>query len=609
VGRPNVGKSTLFNRLTRSQDALVADYPGLTRDRQYGTGKVGGWPYIVVDTGGLSGEPESLDAAMAGQTLAAVEEADLVVFIVDGRDGLVPTDSEIADRLRRGGKRVLLCVNKSDGLGEERAALEFHELGFENPVSTAASHNRGMRSLIDAAADLLDIPESERDGDENLRRRRSRKQRRQDDKAAYAAAAVAALTDGADGADGSGGASDGDDADGAGDGGATEAADALATDGAAATPSPTEFPGTDKRQGADGRGYRPDEVRIGFIGRPNVGKSTLVNRLLGEERVIAFDKPGTTRDTVSIPFTRGENRYTLVDTAGIRRRGKVTEKVETFSIIKTLKAIEEANVCVMLIDAAEGLTEQDLHLLSHVIDKGRALIVAVNKWDALDGAQRDAMRKDLERRVEFLRFTRIHFISALHGSGVGELFKSIDRAHLSAFVNLATPKLTRLLELAVTQHAPPMHGGRRIKLRYAHQGGVNPPIIVVHGRQADKVPQSYHRFLSNWFMKQLRLFGTPLRLEFREGDNPFAARSAQAGARSGVTRERQEHRAARESGRGASGRGKGAGGQGGQGGKGGARSDRSERAGPVAPIGKGGKPDRADGKSGAASGGKRGGRG
>jgi len=603
VGRPNVGKSTLFNRLTRSQDALVADYPGLTRDRQYGTGKVGGWPYIVVDTGGLSGEPESLDAAMAGQTLAAVEEADLVVFIVDGRDGLVPTDSEIADRLRRGGKRVLLCVNKSDGLGEDRAALEFHELGFENSVSTAASHNRGVRSLIDAAADLLGIPEDERDADENLRRRRSRKQRREDDKAAYAAAALA------DGASGSGEASDrADVADAAvhGDGEAPQATgdtDTSDVDDVAAMPSPIEHPRADKRRGADGRGYRPDEVRIGFIGRPNVGKSTLVNRLLGEERVIAFDKPGTTRDTVSIPFTRGENRYTLVDTAGIRRRGKVTEKVETFSIIKTLKAIEEANVCVMLIDAAEGLTEQDLHLLSHVIDKGRALIVAVNKWDALDGAQRDAMRKDLERRVEFLRFTRIHFISALHGSGVGELFKSIDKAHLSAFVNLATPNLTRLLELAVTQHAPPMHGGRRIKLRYAHQGGVNPPIIVVHGRQADKVPRSYHRFLANWFMKQLRLFGTPLRLEFREGDNPFAARSAQAGARSGVTRERQEHRAARESGRGSGGRAKGTG-VAGQGGTGGGR-DRSEQG----PVGKGGRTDQAGGKRGTAGVGKRGGRG
>ena len=544
VGRPNVGKSTLFNRLTRSQDALVADYPGLTRDRQYGTGKIGGWPYILVDTGGLSGEAEELDAAMADQTLMAVEEADLVVFIVDGRDGLVATDSEIADRLRRGSKRVLLCVNKIDGLGEDRAALEFHELGFEHAVSTAASHNRGVRTLIDVAADLLEIPAEQRDAGGDERRRRSRKERRQE--AERAALQAAEALEAAELAEADAGVV----ADGDADGEPATDADARAehpvgTTAPGVQPTPPAGASADDAARFE-RGFRPDDIRIGFIGRPNVGKSTLVNRLLGEERVIAFDKPGTTRDTVAVPFTRGHTQYTLVDTAGIRRRGKVTEKIETFSIIKTLKAIEEANVCVMLVDAAEGLTEQDLHLMSHVIDKGRALIVAVNKWDALDNAQREAMREDLERRVEFLRFTRIHFISALHGSGVGDLFKSIDKAHLSAFVNLSTPKLTRLLDLAVTQHAPPMHAGRRIKLRYAHQGGVNPPIIVIHGRQADKVPQSYHRYLSNWFLKQLRLFGTPLRLEFRQGENPFAARSAKAGARPGVTRDKLERAKKRE---------------------------------------------------------------
>jgi len=253
--------------------------------------------------------------------------------------------------------------------------------------------------------------------------------------------------------------------------------------------------------------------------------------MLGAERVIAYDKPGTTRDTVAIPFERNGQQYTLVDTAGIRRRGKVTEKVETFSIIKTLKAIEEANVCVMLIDASEGLTEQDMHLLSHVIDKGRALVVAVNKWDALNSEQRDNVKTVLERRVEFLKFTRIHFISALKGSGVADVFKSIDKAHRSAFVNMSTPQLTRLLELAVTQHQPPMIAGRRIKLRYAHQGGVNPPIIVVHGRQADKVSQVYKRYLSNWFLKQLKLFGTPLRIEFRQGDNPFSPRSGKVSSK------------------------------------------------------------------------------
>lgn len=478
VGRPNVGKSTLFNRLTRSQDALVADFPGLTRDRQYGTGKVGGWPYIVVDTGGLSGEPESLDAAMANQTHAAIHEADLVVFIVDGREGLVPTDVEIAERLRRGEKRVLLCVNKIDGIGEDRAALEFHELGFERLVQTAASHNRGVHSMIDAAADMLDIDPALRNTEDTRKRRRSRKAQTSDES------------------------------------GSEVGADSAFESGRA--PGPEPLP------------PREEDIRIGFVGRPNVGKSTLVNRLLGDERVIAYDKPGTTRDTVAVPFERNGSQYTLVDTAGIRRRGKVTEKVETFSIIKTLKAIEEANVCVMLIDASEGLTDQDLHLLSHIIDKGRALIVAVNKWDALNCEQRNNVKEALERRVEFLKFTRIHFISALKGSGVADLFKSIDKAHRSAFVNLSTPQLTRLLELAVTQHQPPMIAGRRIKLRYAHQGGVNPPIIVVHGRQADKVSQSYKRYLSNWFLKQLRLFGTPLRIDFRQGENPFAPRSGKA---------------------------------------------------------------------------------
>lgn len=477
VGRPNVGKSTLFNRLTRSQDALVADYPGLTRDRQYGTGKVGGWPYIVVDTGGLSGEPESLDAAMASQTHAAIDEADLVVFIVDGREGLISTDVEIADYLRRGQKRVLLCVNKIDGIGEDRASLEFHELGFEHLVQTAASHNRGIHSMIDAAADLLGVDPELRQPETRSKRRRSRKPQ------------------------------------------------------AAVDPASGLETGSEQANTPEFLSPQEDDIRIGFIGRPNVGKSTLVNRLLGAERVIAYDKPGTTRDTVAIPFERNGQQYTLVDTAGIRRRGKVTEKVETFSIIKTLKAIEEANVCVMLIDASEGLTEQDMHLLSHVIDKGRALVVAVNKWDALNSEQRDNVKTVLERRVEFLKFTRIHFISALKGSGVADVFKSIDKAHRSAFVNMSTPQLTRLLELAVTQHQPPMIAGRRIKLRYAHQGGVNPPIIVVHGRQADKVSQVYKRYLSNWFLKQLKLFGTPLRIEFRQGDNPFSPRSGKVSSK------------------------------------------------------------------------------
>ncbi len=458
VGRPNVGKSTLFNKLTRTQDALVADLPGLTRDRQYGDGKVGGWPYLLVDTGGLTGAPDSLDAAMADQTLSAVREADLVVFLVDGRAGLVSVDEEIADVLRRQAQHVVLCVNKIDGIGEDKAQLEFHQLGFDGMVPIAASHNRGVHQLVDELADYFEIPEEERV--EASRKRRNKRKK----------------VEGEEGFD----------------------------------PNKKAY-----------ESREDEEIRITFVGRPNVGKSTLINRLIGEDRVIAYDQPGTTRDSVSIPFERAGKEYTLIDTAGVRRRGKVSEKVEIFSIIKTMQAIDKSNVCVMLLDGSDGLTEQDLSLLSYIIDKGRALVVAVNKWDSLDSEQRETVREDLERRVEFLKFTRIHFISALQGSGVGELFKSINRAYSSAFTDLSTPQLTRMLEVVVAQHQPPMVNGRRIKLRYAHQGGQNPPIIVIHGKQALKVPKSYQRYLVNHFTKALRLFGTPLRIEFRQDDNPF----------------------------------------------------------------------------------------
>ena len=458
VGRPNVGKSTLFNKLTRTQDALVADLPGLTRDRQYGDGKVGGWPYLLVDTGGLTGAPDSLDAAMADQTLSAVREADLVVFLVDGRAGLVSVDEEIADVLRRQAQHVVLCVNKIDGIGEDKAQLEFHQLGFDGMVPIAASHNRGVHQLVDELADYFEIPEEERV--EASRKRRNKRKK----------------VEGEEGFD----------------------------------PNKKAY-----------EAREDEEIRITFVGRPNVGKSTLINRLIGEDRVIAYDQPGTTRDSVSIPFERAGKEYTLIDTAGVRRRGKVSEKVEIFSIIKTMQAIDKSNVCVMLLDGSDGLTEQDLSLLSYIIDKGRALVVAVNKWDSLDSEQRETVREDLERRVEFLKFTRIHFISALQGSGVGDLFKSINRAYSSAFTDLSTPQLTRMLEVVVAQHQPPMVNGRRIKLRYAHQGGQNPPIIVIHGKQALKVPKSYQRYLVNHFTKALRLFGTPLRIEFRQDDNPF----------------------------------------------------------------------------------------
>jgi len=463
VGRPNVGKSTLFNKLTRTQDALVADLPGLTRDRQYGDGRVGDWPYLVIDTGGLSGEPDSLDAKMADQTLEAVREADLVIFMVDGRTGLNPVDEDIADMLRRQAGPVLLCVNKIDGVGEDTAMLDFYGLGLNATVPVAASHNRGINALIDECAAVLGIDVSALQSTEQI----------------------------------------------------------------------------DEHE-------RNKDIRIAFVGRPNVGKSTLINRLVGEDRVIAYDQPGTTRDAVAIPFERAGKQYKLIDTAGVRRRGKISEKVEIFSVIKTLRAIDSCNVCVVLIDAEDGATEQDLHLLGYAIEKGRALIVAINKWDALDAEQREAAREQLERRVEFLRFTRIHFISALRGSGVGDLFKSINKAYASAFMDMSTPKLTRLIEVAVQQHQPPLVNGRRIKLRYAHQGGVNPPIIVIHGTQAEKIPKSYQRYLMNYFIKALRLFGTPLRIEFKQGGNPFATTGSKKRGQ-GKRRARNAHNKTRSS--------------------------------------------------------------
>ena len=451
VGRPNVGKSTLFNKLTRSRDALVADLPGLTRDRKYGDGVVGGYDYIVIDTGGLSGEDEVLDARMATQTMQAVEEADAVLFLVDGRGGATPADAEIARELRRLGKRVHLVVNKVDGIGEEQASSDFYALGLGEPYAVAAAHNRGVRSMMEHLGEAL--------------------------------------------------------------GWAPAGEEAAARD---------------------------DSVRIAVVGRPNVGKSTLINHLLGEERLVAYDMPGTTRDSIFVPFERHGRRYTLIDTAGVRRRGKIGEVVEKFSVIKTLQSIDAANVALVLIDAREGISDQDLNLIGYVIDAGRAVVVALNKWDDVDEEARQQLRRDLQRRLAFLDFTRIHMISALTGSGVGDVLKSVNRAYKSAMVDMSTPQLTRMLEYAIEQHQPPLVRGRRIKLRYAHQGGSNPPIVIIHGRQVDEIPKTYQRYLSNFFQSELHLFGTPLRVEFRGGENPYAAppgagrgaRAGQAGKRS-----------------------------------------------------------------------------
>ncbi len=434
IGRPNVGKSTLFNVFTRSRDAIVANEPGLTRDRQYGVGERAGKTFIVVDTGGLSGEKQDLDDLMARQTRLAMEEADEIVFLVDAQDGLTNGDRLIADLVRKSGKSCHLVVNKVDGINPDQAQSDFYALGFNHVQSISAAHRKSTSALLD---DLL-----------------------------------------------------------------------------------APYPEAEEQQGP-----RAGPL-IAVIGRPNVGKSTLINRLVGEERVVAFDQPGTTRDTIEVPFERHGKPYTLIDTAGVRRRGKVRAAIEKFSVIKALEAIEKSQVVILVIDAREGLTDQDLTLLGYVLNSGRALVIAVNKWDGLDVEQREQNRSTLERRLSFAPFAARHFISAMHGTGVGELMSSVDQAYASAYRDLNTRYLTDLLEEAVFKHNPPLHHGRRVKLRYAHQGGRNPPVIVIHGNQTQHLPDAYLRYLTNFFITKLKLKGTPLRIELKAGKNPFAGKKS-----------------------------------------------------------------------------------
>ena len=435
VGRPNVGKSTLFNVLTRTRDALVADVPGLTRDRKYGYARVGERRCVVIDTGGLVETVAGVERLMAEQTMKAVQEADRVLFLVDARAGCSPSDLHVADVLRRAGKPVLVVVNKAESLDPDMATADFHQLGFGAPVPISATHVEGVWSLMERA--LEDFPE----------------------------------------------------------------------------PQPEPEPSEDA-----------DDIRVAVVGRPNVGKSTLINRLLGEERLVTFDQPGTTRDTVYVPFERDGQGYVLIDTAGVRRRARVSEAIEKFSIVKTLQAIEHAHVVVGVIDAHDTVAEQDASLLGMVAEQGRALVVAVNKWDGIAPDQRQAIRDGLDLRLDFLRFAPVHFISARHGTGVGELMVAVRAAYRAAMRELPTKELTSALEQAVAVHQPPLVRGRRIKLRYAHQGGRNPPIVVIHGNQTQHVPATYRRFLENHFREVFRLEGTPLRIEFRTDDNPFAGR-------------------------------------------------------------------------------------
>jgi len=457
VGRPNVGKSTLFNRLTRTRDALVANHAGLTRDRKYGEGNIDGRRFIVIDTGGISGEEEGIDSMMAGQSLLAIQEADIVLFILDSREGLNAADHMIAKHLRVNNKKTYLVANKIDGMDPDIALAPFYELGLGEIFATTATHGRGVKSMMEEV--LAEVPEV----DEN---------------------------------------------------------------------------------------YVPEVakgIKIAIVGRPNVGKSTLVNRMLGEERVVVFDEPGTTRDSVYINYERFDKPYTIIDTAGVRRRKNVSMSIEKFSIVKTMQAISDANVVVLVMDASEGVVDQDLHLMGSTIDAGRALVIALNKWDGLEDAHKQYVKNELERRLRFVDFANIHFISALHGTGVGNLYKSIEQAYQSATDKFSTNFLTRILEDAVREHQPPMIAGRRIKLRYAHPGGHNPPIIVIHGNQTSEVPAHYVRYLEKTFRRVLELHGTPVRIEFKSSENPYADKKNELTARQFAKKRRlMEHASKRK---------------------------------------------------------------
>jgi GTPase len=432
IGRPNVGKSTLFNAMTQTRDALVADLPGLTRDRQYGFARRTDVPCIVVDTGGLVENAESIEGLMVEQTERAIEEADRLVMLVDGRAGVTPQDQFVAQLARRSGKPMVLAVNKTEGFDHDVAVAEFHQLGLGEPVPIAAAHDQGVISLLETTL-------------------------------------------------------------------------------AGLTPDPDDGP-------------EMTGIKVAVIGRPNVGKSTLINRLLGENRMVAFDQPGTTRDAVLVPFERDGERYTLIDTAGVRRRSRVEEAVEKFSVIKAMQAIESAHVVILVMDAQDTVAEQDASLLGTVIEQGRAMILAVNKWDNIPVDQRDLIRGQLQQRLQFADFAPVHFISARHGSGVGELFASVRKVYDAAMRDMGTPELTRVLEAAIESHQPPLVSRRRIKLRYAHQGGRNPPVVVIHGNQVDHVPDAYRRYLVNVYRKAFNLMGTPVRVIFRGEDNPYAGK-------------------------------------------------------------------------------------
>ena len=478
VGRPNVGKSTLFNRLTRTRDALVADFPGLTRDRKYGHANIAGYDFIVIDTGGIDGTEEGVEEKMAEQSLLAIEEADVVLFLVDARAGLVPADVGIAQYLRQREKTTVLVANKTDGIDADSHCAEFYQLGLGEVEQIAAAQGRGITQLIEQVLAPLGEQLNADQVVENT-------EEFADDDASH------------------------DEWDHDFD--VDNEEDAALLDQAL-------------QEEIEEERIEDKNIKIAIVGRPNVGKSTLTNRILGEERVVVYDMPGTTRDSIYIPMERDGQQYTIIDTAGVRKRGKVNLAVEKFSVIKTLQAIQDANVVLLTIDAREGISDQDLSLLGFILNAGRSLVIVVNKWDGLSQDIKDQVKSELDRRLDFIDFARVHFISALHGSGVGNLFDSVKEAYACATQKTSTSMLTRILRMAADEHQPPLVNGRRVKLKYAHPGGYNPPIIVIHGNQVEKLADSYKRYLSNYFHKSLKIIGSPIRIQFQEGSNPFAGK-------------------------------------------------------------------------------------
>ncbi|WP_114786486.1 ribosome biogenesis GTPase Der [Vibrio tetraodonis] len=465
VGRPNVGKSTLFNRLTRTRDALVADFPGLTRDRKYGQAKLGEHEFIVIDTGGIDGTEEGVETKMAEQSLAAIDEADVVLFMVDGRAGLTPADIAISNHLRKIEKPSMLVVNKVDGIDADAASADFWQLGVEQMYQIAAAHGRGVGALIDRALNPFAEKMAEEVNGE-----------------------IEDLTDFID-------------------------------------EDEEKLDYTEEEAEEEFKRLQDQPIKLAIIGRPNVGKSTLTNRILGEERVVVYDMPGTTRDSIYIPMERDDREYVLIDTAGVRRRKRINETVEKFSVVKTLKAVEDANVVLLIIDARENISDQDLSLLGFALNAGRSIVIAVNKWDGLESDVKEHVKKELDRRLGFVDFARIHFISALHGTGVGHLFESVQEAYKSATTRVGTSVLTRIMKMATEDHQPPLVRGRRVKLKYAHAGGYNPPIVVIHGNQVNELPDSYKRYLMNYYRKSLEIMGTPIRIQFQSSENPFEGKS------------------------------------------------------------------------------------